>query len=98
MSKHIFARVIKSDHKKMGIFKNQYYSFAERIGLKNKKYLTPVHYKVKWFTKKHLAEEYLLAKNLAIGPINDVKICRKKMFLDKKGKYDYWKNRKSLLS
>lgn len=95
--KHRYYWVIRSKQKRKGGLwqKKMYFYFAERTSLKNPRYQTELHWHVKWFTSKFDAQEYLVAKARHVGATN-CRVVRKKMFLDKKGKYDYWKNRESL--
>jgi len=76
----------------------QFLYFASRTSLKNPRYLTSFHSKVKWFVTKDEAEIYLMKKAQKIGPINGVCVTRRKLYLDSLGEYDYWRNRKALLA
>lgn len=73
------------------------YYFAERVGIKNPRVASNIHYHVKIFGTKAEAEEYFFKKLRACPQIDwsayDVK--RRKFFLEK-GKWDYWKNREVL--
>lgn len=97
MSESKFYWVIRSKDKREGISgRRQYFYLASRTAPKNKRYMTEFHFKVRWFVSRAEASEYLLIKARQCGPTKCV-VSRKKMFLDKDDKYDYWKNREALL-
>lgn len=98
MSGHASGWVIKSRNKTQGIWKEELPTyFADRCGIKSPRFLTNIHYRVKWFSKKRDAETYFYKKINAGFDLSECDVKRKKLFLDKDGEYDYWKNRSSLM-
>jgi len=97
--KHPHFWVIRSKTKSESVFgEMRWMYFARRTSIKNPRFLSEFSSDVKWFETKEEALEYLVKKCRHCGPLKvKCRVIRKKMFLDKKGKYDYWKNRTSLI-
>ncbi len=97
MKSAYFLWVIRT-RKKHELFNRrpQYWYWAQRTSLKNSRYLTPWHNSVKLFGTKDEAEIYLQQKAKIHDPVDGV-ICRRKIFVNRKGYYDYWKNREVFL-
>lgn len=74
-----------------------YIYFAKRAGIKNPRFATCLHWDVKWFATKEDAWEFYYRKSNAGHDLSNYYPVRKKLFLDKTGKYDYWRNRTNLL-
>jgi len=98
--KHPYYWVICSNLKNYrGIFNEKccWGYWAERTSLKNPRFVSTNHIRVKWFETKEDAFDYFYAKSRKGHEVSKFMPKRKKMFIDKKGKYDYWKNRENLL-
>jgi len=96
--KYKYYWVIKSKEKTgRGIFGNKtWLYFAKRTSLKNKRFASDFHIHVKWFATKQDAEQFYFKKTRFVRDLSGYVVKRKKMHLDSKGNYDYWKNRESL--
>lgn len=93
--------VIKSENKiGRNIWgKPQHSFFADRTAIKNPRYAVEGcrHYQVKWFSTKKQAEEYYFKKSRYGFDVSKFKVTRKKLYVDKKGDYDYFRNRESFI-
>lgn len=98
MKNGVMAWVIKSRNTTKGIWREDLPTyFARQTGIKNPRYLTNFHWQVKWFNTKDEAERYYFKKLNAGFDLSNCDVKRKKLYLDKKGNYDYFKNRASLM-
>jgi len=95
--RHFYCWLIKSKTRRCNLFGHRLY-LARRVSLKNPRYLTGFHYSVKLFATKAEATEFLRKKAIAIRSIDlkDIVVARKKLFIDSKGEYDYFRNRRAL--
>jgi hypothetical protein len=96
---YVYAWVIRTKSKeRRGLLGESTYGyFADRTSIKNPRFVTSIHYKVKVFPTKDLAETYYLAKTRARHNTKAFHVRRLKFFINKDdGYWDYWKNREVL--
>lgn len=91
--KHKYCWVIKTKDKRPFLIGDRYWYFAGRTAVNNPQYLTPFHWKVKYFNTRSEADYYLHLKALALRSQDWSKfeIIRIKIHL-KNGRFDFFKN------
>ncbi len=69
-----------------------YNYFARQTSLKNRRYITNTHYHIKWFETRDEALTYFYKKECLGFDLQNYSVYRRKLYVNKKGKYDYFRN------